>query len=186
RQSARLVRGRPAGRRPQSRGGSFRGRCGATRPTLPRPLPRPLRRDPHRSRLPYGDLRLGRRPVIARRQPPVPPAHPNAPTLTGEPSPSSRQPGRNPRPGRPALMARLHLNQAEAHALPRDGAGCTRAVAKADFWAEEIKPEDDPPRLYWLNRGGGRIAGGGTAGTRPRGRSRRRPGENGGHADSGT
>jgi len=52
----------------------------------------------------------------------------------------------------PALMARLHVNQANAQALLRDDAGCARAAAKADSWAEQIKPEDEPPRLYWVNQ----------------------------------
>jgi hypothetical protein len=51
----------------------------------------------------------------------------------------------------PALMARLHMNEAKAQALLRDGAACTRAVVKADSWVEQIKPEQEPSRLYWLN-----------------------------------
>src|SRR5262249_26265846 len=37
----------------------------------------------------------------------------------------------------PALMARLYVNQAEAHALLRDGSACARAVARADSWVEQ-------------------------------------------------
>jgi hypothetical protein len=49
-------------------------------------------------------------------------------------------------------MARLHMEQAKAQAVLRDDAGCTRAVAKADSWADQIKHEKEPPRLYWVNR----------------------------------
>src|SRR5262249_16932804 len=52
----------------------------------------------------------------------------------------------------PALMARLHTSQANAQAMLRDDAGCARAAARADSWAEQIKPEEEPPRLSWFNR----------------------------------
>jgi transcriptional regulator with XRE-family HTH domain len=51
----------------------------------------------------------------------------------------------------PALMALLHLEQAKAQATLQDRAACTRAIAKANLWAERIKPEKEPPRLYWVN-----------------------------------
>src|SRR5262249_50159358 len=34
----------------------------------------------------------------------------------------------------------------------QDSAGCARAVARADSWADQIKPEEEPSRLYWVNR----------------------------------
>ena len=50
-----------------------------------------------------------------------------------------------------SFMARLHTSQANARAVLRDDAGCVRAAARADSWAERIKPEEEPPRLYWVN-----------------------------------
>jgi len=52
----------------------------------------------------------------------------------------------------PALLAGLYTGQAYAQAFLRDGAACTSAVGKAGCWAEQIRPEDEPPRLYWVNR----------------------------------
>jgi hypothetical protein len=52
----------------------------------------------------------------------------------------------------PALLACLHSNQAYAKAILQDGSGCADAVAKAGYWAEQIKPEAEPLRLYWVNR----------------------------------
>ena len=52
----------------------------------------------------------------------------------------------------PALLARLHISQAYARAVLQDGSGCTGALAKADSWAERVKPEKEPSRLYWVNQ----------------------------------
>jgi hypothetical protein len=52
----------------------------------------------------------------------------------------------------PALLARLHTSQANAKAMLQDEAGCARAIASADSWADQINPEEEPPRLYWVNR----------------------------------
>ena len=52
----------------------------------------------------------------------------------------------------PALMALLQLEQAKAQASLQDGAACTHAIAKAYHWAERIRPEKEPARLYWVNR----------------------------------
>jgi hypothetical protein len=52
----------------------------------------------------------------------------------------------------PALMALLHNLQARAQAVLQDGAACTRAIARANLWAERTKPEKEPVRLYWVNR----------------------------------
>ena len=52
----------------------------------------------------------------------------------------------------PALMACLRADQAYAKAVLQDGAGCARALGKADSWAEQIKPGQEPTRLYWVNQ----------------------------------
>jgi hypothetical protein len=52
----------------------------------------------------------------------------------------------------PALMARLHSVQAYAQAILQNASACARAVAKAGSWVEQIRPEDEPPRLYWVNQ----------------------------------
>jgi hypothetical protein len=51
----------------------------------------------------------------------------------------------------PALMARLHSVQAYAQAILQNDSGCARAAAAANSWVQQIKPEDEPPRLYWVN-----------------------------------
>jgi hypothetical protein len=52
----------------------------------------------------------------------------------------------------PALLALLHSDQAYAKAILRDGSGSVDAETKAERWAEQIRPEEEPPRLYWVNR----------------------------------
>jgi hypothetical protein len=54
----------------------------------------------------------------------------------------------------PALGACLGIRQAYAQAILRDAAGCANAAAEADSWVEQIRPEDEPPRLYWVSRAG--------------------------------
>ena len=54
----------------------------------------------------------------------------------------------------PALGACLGIRQAYAQAILRDAAGCANAVAEAGSWVEQVRPEDEPPRLYWVNRAG--------------------------------
>jgi hypothetical protein len=50
----------------------------------------------------------------------------------------------------PALMACLHRNQAKAQAVLQDATACARALAQADSWAEQIEPEQEPTRLYFV------------------------------------
>jgi len=52
----------------------------------------------------------------------------------------------------PALLVCMHRVHAYAKAALRDGSGCAGAVAKAECWAEQIRPEEEPSRLYWVNR----------------------------------
>ena len=52
----------------------------------------------------------------------------------------------------PALMRNLYMEQAVAQAMLQNSSDCARAAAKANSWAERIKLEQEPPRLYWVNR----------------------------------
>jgi len=52
----------------------------------------------------------------------------------------------------PALLALLHSDQAYAKAILQDGSGSVDAETRAERWAEQIRPEQEPPRLYWVNR----------------------------------
>jgi hypothetical protein len=51
----------------------------------------------------------------------------------------------------PAMLAELHIRQALAFALLRDTSACTAAICQARTQAEQLKPDDDPPWLYWLS-----------------------------------
>jgi hypothetical protein len=51
----------------------------------------------------------------------------------------------------PALLAELHLRQAQAFAAMRDTSACTAAISQARTRAEQLKPDDDPSWLYWLD-----------------------------------
>jgi hypothetical protein len=52
----------------------------------------------------------------------------------------------------PALLAELHIRQAEAFATLRDTSACTAAISQARARVEQLKPDDDPPWLYWMDR----------------------------------
>jgi len=52
----------------------------------------------------------------------------------------------------PALLAELHFRQAYAFAVLRDTSACTAAISQARTQVEQLKPDDDPPWLYWLGR----------------------------------
>ena len=51
----------------------------------------------------------------------------------------------------PALLAELHIRQALAFATLRDISACTAAISQARSQAEQLKPDDDPSWLYWLD-----------------------------------
>jgi tetratricopeptide (TPR) repeat protein len=51
----------------------------------------------------------------------------------------------------PALLAELHFRHAYAFATRRDASACTAAISRARAQVEQLKPEDDPPWLYWLD-----------------------------------
>ncbi|MGH3766581.1 MAG: helix-turn-helix transcriptional regulator [Pseudonocardiaceae bacterium] len=51
----------------------------------------------------------------------------------------------------PALLAQLHMRHAYAFAFLRDASACTAAISRARTQVEQLKPEDDPPWLYWVN-----------------------------------
>ncbi len=51
----------------------------------------------------------------------------------------------------PALLAELHIWQALAFATLRDASACTAAISQAHTQAEQLKPDDDPSWLYWLD-----------------------------------
>jgi hypothetical protein len=51
----------------------------------------------------------------------------------------------------PALLAELHLRRAQAFATSRDASACTAAISQARIHAEQLKPDDDPAWLYWLD-----------------------------------
>jgi hypothetical protein len=56
-------------------------------------------------------------------------------------------------PGRqtPALLAALHIQHAYALAILWDSSACTAAISQARTQVEHLKPEDDPPWLYWMS-----------------------------------
>ncbi|MGH3822940.1 MAG: hypothetical protein ACRDRA_08935 [Pseudonocardiaceae bacterium] len=51
----------------------------------------------------------------------------------------------------PALLAQLHMRHAYAFARLGDSSACTTALSKARTQVEQLKPDDDPPWLYWVN-----------------------------------
>ena len=51
----------------------------------------------------------------------------------------------------PALLAELHFRQAYVFATLRDTSACTAAISQARTQVEQLKPDDDPPWLYWLD-----------------------------------
>jgi transcriptional regulator with XRE-family HTH domain len=51
----------------------------------------------------------------------------------------------------PALLAELHIRQAYAFATLRDTSACTAAISQARTQVEQLKPDDDPPWLYWMD-----------------------------------
>ena len=51
----------------------------------------------------------------------------------------------------PALLAELHIWRALAFATLRDASACTAAISQAHTQAEQLKPDDDPSWLYWLD-----------------------------------
>jgi hypothetical protein len=51
----------------------------------------------------------------------------------------------------PALFAELHIREALAFATLRDAPACTAAISRARTQAEQLKPDDDPAWLYWLD-----------------------------------
>jgi transcriptional regulator with XRE-family HTH domain len=51
----------------------------------------------------------------------------------------------------PALLAELHIRQAQAFATLGDSSACTAALSQARTQVEQLKPDDDPPWLYWLD-----------------------------------
>ncbi|MCA1673070.1 MAG: helix-turn-helix domain-containing protein, partial [Actinobacteria bacterium] len=51
----------------------------------------------------------------------------------------------------PALLAELYLRQAAAFAALHDTSACTAAISRARVQAEQLKPDDDPLWLYWLD-----------------------------------
>jgi hypothetical protein len=51
----------------------------------------------------------------------------------------------------PALLAELHLRHAQAAAALCDKSACTAAISRARTHVEQLKPDDDPAWLYWLD-----------------------------------
>jgi hypothetical protein len=51
----------------------------------------------------------------------------------------------------PALLAELHLRHAQAAAVLRNTSACIAALSRARTHVEQIKPDDDPAWLYWLD-----------------------------------
>ncbi len=51
----------------------------------------------------------------------------------------------------PALLAELYDRQAHAFAALRDTSACLAAISQARTQAEQLRPDDDPSWLYWLN-----------------------------------
>lgn len=50
----------------------------------------------------------------------------------------------------PSLRAELYVRLAYAAARSGDTTACTAAVSKARAQAEQLKPDDEPPWLYWV------------------------------------
>ncbi|MGH3694565.1 MAG: helix-turn-helix domain-containing protein [Pseudonocardiaceae bacterium] len=50
----------------------------------------------------------------------------------------------------PRLLASLYSRQPFAYAALGDASGCTAAISKARAHVERIKPDEDPPYLYWV------------------------------------
>jgi len=51
----------------------------------------------------------------------------------------------------PALLALLDMRHAYAFASLRDTSSCTAAISQARTQVEQLKPDDDPPSLYWVS-----------------------------------
>ncbi|HET9254686.1 MAG TPA: hypothetical protein VFO16_05730, partial [Pseudonocardiaceae bacterium] len=51
----------------------------------------------------------------------------------------------------PALLAQVHSQQAYAFAVLHNSSACTAALSQARTQVEQLKPDDDPPWLYWMN-----------------------------------
>ena len=51
----------------------------------------------------------------------------------------------------PALLAQLHMRHAYAFARLNESSACTTAISKARNQVELLKPDDDPPWLYWVS-----------------------------------
>jgi DNA-binding XRE family transcriptional regulator len=51
----------------------------------------------------------------------------------------------------PALLAQLHMRHAYAFARLGDSSACTKAITRARTQVEQLRPEDDPPWLYWVS-----------------------------------
>ncbi|MGH3823158.1 MAG: helix-turn-helix domain-containing protein, partial [Pseudonocardiaceae bacterium] len=51
----------------------------------------------------------------------------------------------------PAFLAQLHMRHAYAFAFLQDASACMAAISQARTQVEQLKPEDDPPWLYWVN-----------------------------------
>jgi tetratricopeptide (TPR) repeat protein len=51
----------------------------------------------------------------------------------------------------PALLAELHIRQAFGFAASREASACHAAISQARTQGEQLKPDDDPPWLYWMD-----------------------------------
>jgi len=51
----------------------------------------------------------------------------------------------------PSLLASLHGRQAYALAILNDASACTAAISKARAQVERLRPENEPPWLYWVS-----------------------------------
>ncbi len=51
----------------------------------------------------------------------------------------------------PSLLAELHSRKAYALAILQDVSACTAAISTARTHVEQLKPEEDPPWLYWVS-----------------------------------
>jgi len=52
----------------------------------------------------------------------------------------------------PALPAQLHSQQAYAFAALHHTSACMAAISQARTQVDQLKPDDDPPWLYWMSR----------------------------------
>jgi hypothetical protein len=52
----------------------------------------------------------------------------------------------------PALLAELHIRHAGALGILRDTSGCTAAISEAHNQVTQLRPDDEPPWLYWMDR----------------------------------